>query len=252
MDLGINDKLALVTGASKGLGRAIAIQLAGEGARLVLVARSADRLKTLAGELSAPNRKHHCFAYDLLQEGACAALVKDMIAEAGHPDIIVHCLGGSLNVKEALAPVADWQKVWFLNVGVGIELNGRLIPHMVQKGWGRVVHISSAAAHTYLGYPAYVSAKLALNGYVKAVSRAVAAQNVVVSAVSPGPLFGEGRYLAQQQTANSPAWQEFCRNRLALGRLGEGGEIAPAVVFLCSTLSSFAVGSIFNVDGGSM
>src|SRR5262245_59818953 len=155
MDLGIANKLALVTGASKGLGQAIAIFLAQEGARLILVSRSEGLLLTLAGTLSQNGRSHHVYVADLSGELSATEAGRVIQSQFGNPDIIVHNLGGSLHVKHALAPLGDWHSVWHFNLGIAIQLNSIFVPPMSERKWGRIVHISSAAAQTYTGYPAY-------------------------------------------------------------------------------------------------
>jgi 3-oxoacyl-[acyl-carrier protein] reductase len=252
MEMGIRGKSALVTGASRGLGRAIATRLAAEGVHLILVARNSEALATTAAELAPLTEVATC-AVDLLEEvdSLEATLGKLIFDRYGFPEIVVHNLGGSLGVKDPLAPVADWRRVWDVNVGVGVEINRLVIPHMRARGWGRIVHISSSATYTYGGYPAYTAAKSALNSYVTRVSREVANDGVIISAVSPGALNIQGRFLSELRDTDPDGWREYCRNHLAVGRLGEPDEVASAVTYLCSQHGSFAVGAILNLDGGS-
>src|SRR5204863_8363218 len=184
MDLGIKNRLALVTGASKGIGKGIARALAHEGARLLLVARSQDKLEEVRKEIATVDASHHCYAIDLMAPGGVAQLIQTITQNHGVPDILVHNLGGSFGIP-ALAPVEDWQKVWYFNVGIGHELNRAFIPEMVKRRWGRIVHLSTLSTSTYNGYAPYVSAKCALDGYVKSVNREVSKDNVIVSAVAP-------------------------------------------------------------------
>ncbi len=251
MDLQIKGRRAVVTGASKGLGRTLALELAREGCLVAAVARSAELLETLRRELEACGPGHAVFPCDLMAEGAATALARSLIDSWGAPEIVVHNLGGSLGVTAPLADGADYGKVWQLNVGIPVELNKAFIPLMEQRGFGRVVHISSVSADNYSGYSAYVAAKVGLNGYVKTLARATAKSGVIVSAVEPGPLFAEGRYLAKLQTEKSPKWDEFCEHHLSIGRLAQPTEIAPFVLLLASPLASYAAGTIVNVDGGS-
>lgn len=248
MDLQLHGRRALVVGASRGLGRSIALLLAREGCAVAAVARSADLLEHLIGEM--PGSGHVAFARDLIVDGAPARLAVDL-GESFPPDIVVHNLGGSLGVIDALAAAAEYGRVWQLNVGIPVELNRLLVPGMVDRGWGRVVHVSSVSAENFSGYSAYVAAKGSLNAYVKTLGRAMAAKGVIVSATSPGPLSGEGRHLTRLQREGGAAWREFCDHHLAIGRLAEPDEIAPFVALLCSPLASYAAGAIVNVDGGS-
>lgn len=252
MDLGISGKLALVTGAGRGIGRSIAIELSREGAVVVAVSRSPESLKSLHAEMSVTGGHHRTICVNLAEAGAPSSVAHSVVRDVGVPDIVIHNLGGSLGVTDPLAGWQEWQKVWRFNVGVPVEMNTVLIPQMVEKKWGRIVHVSSSAASTFQGYPAYVSAKAALNAYVRTVGRAMANANIVMSAVAPGPIFGEGRYLARLEREDPAAWAEYVRHHLPIGRLGRPEEIATAVVFLCSKLASFAVSAIVPVDGGSI
>ena len=250
MDLGIKDRLALVTGASKGIGRAIALELAKEGARVVLAARTQDQLEAVRRETAAPD-KHHVVPVDLMADGGAHALA-ETIKKLGDLDIIVHNLGGSAMVFPALAPTEDWKKVWQFNVGIAHELNRIFIPPMAARKWGRVVHLSTLSTYTYNGYAAYVSAKCALDGYVKTVSREVSKDNVIVSAVAPGAIYSEGRFFAKMAKENPAVLDNYYKEHLAIKRLGQAAEIAPVAAFLCSDHASFMAGSIVGVDGGGM
>ena len=251
MDLGIKDRLALVTGASRGIGRAIAGALAREGARLVLVARSQEQLEVARRELEGDGRRHHCFAVDLMSDGGVARLVDTIRSATGEPDMIVHNLGGSLGVP-TFASMEEWIRVWTFNVGVGHELNRAFIPGMVSKGWGRIVHLSTLSTSTYTGYPPYVSAKCAVDGYVKSVNREVSKHNVIITAVAPGAIYAEGRYFAKLQKENPPALAEYLKTHLPIARLGTAEDIGPVVAFLCSDFASYMAGSIVGIDGGWM
>jgi 3-oxoacyl-[acyl-carrier protein] reductase len=250
MDLGIKDRLTLVTGASRGIGRAIAKELAREGARVILVARSADALDAVRRDMAAPD-KHTAVALDLMADGGIQQLA-ERINQLGNLDLMVHNLGGSASVFQALAPAEDWKKVWQFNVGIAHELNRLFIPPMVQRRWGRIVHLSTLSTVTYNGYAAYVSAKCALDGYVKTVSREVSKDNVIVSAVAPGAIYSEGRFFAKMQKENPAVLDAYFKEHLPIKRLGQAEEIAPVVAFLCSNQASFMAGAIVGVDGGGM
>lgn len=251
MDLGIKNRIALVTGASKGIGRAIALKLAREGARVVMVARGREALEQVRAAMPAPDR-HHVIAADLVPDGAPANVAQSILRDIGEPDIVVHNLGGSHGAPAAFSSSEDWCRVWRFNVGIGHELNRVLVPTMVRRGWGRVVHLSTLSTLTYNGNPAYVSAKCALDGYVKSISREVAKHNVSINAVAPGAIYSEGRHFARLQRENPAALECYFDEHLPIRRLGTGQDVASAVAFLCSEQASFAAGSIVRIDGGGM
>ena len=249
MDLGIKNRVALVTGASKGIGRGISVGLANEGATMLLAARSAGELETLRKEISANGREHHCFVLDLMSPDGPSKLVDAIKLKGMHPDIIVHNLGGSLGISNIFASTEDWQRVWRLNVGIGHELNCEFIPAMIKNKWGRIVHLSTLSTATYSGNAPYISAKCALDGYIKTLSRQVAKHNVIVSAVAPGAIYTEGRYFAKLRNEDPAMLQKYLDDNLPTGRLGEPEDIAPAVALLCSDQASFMAGSIVAIDG---
>ncbi len=252
MNLGIKGKIALVTGASKGIGRAIALKLAEEGARVAVVARSADALEKLRSELAGDPSSHVAHAVDLMAADGPAQLVAALRAGIGEPEIMVHNLGGSMGVFQPMAPVADWQKVWQYNVGIAHELNQAFLPAMKAREWGRVVHLSTLSTSTYNGAPAYVSAKCALDGYVKAVNREFSRHNVIISAVAPGAIFSEGRHFARLMKEDPGALEDYFKNHLPIQRLGTAEDISPVVAFLCSDQAAFMAGAIVGIDGGGM
>lgn len=252
MDLGIKGMTALVTGASKGIGRAIARQLAAEGARLAIVARTKETLEAVRSSLPGEPDAHRVFALDLMRADGVGTLVAALRAEMGEPQIIVHNLGGSLGITQAMASVDEWQKVWRYNVGIAHELNRAFLPAMVAKRWGRVVHLSTLSTTTYNGAPAYVSAKCALDGYVKAVNREYSKENVIISAVAPGAIYSEGRHFARLQKEDPGALSDYFKHHLPIQRLGTAEDIAPVVAFLCSNHAAFMAGSIVGIDGGGM
>lgn len=250
MDLEIEGRLALVTGCSKGIGRSIAISLAQEGARVILVARSGDVLEELRSQMKN-QEKHHVIPIDLMDDSGVINLA-NAIHKIGDLDIAVHNLGGSAGVYDPFAPAKEWAKVWQFNLGIPIDLNRIFIPQMVKKRWGRIVHLSTLATYNFKGNAAYASAKCALNAYVKSVSRQVAKENVILSAAAPGAVFIDGRPLAKLQTENPAALEDYFKNNQTIHRLAKVEEIASLVSFLCSDKASFMAGSIVGIDGGGM
>jgi 3-oxoacyl-[acyl-carrier protein] reductase len=248
MDIGLKGKKALVTGASRGIGRGIARVLAQEGAELILVARDEARLEEAKKNLPGAGN-HSALALDLMKPDHLQKLVGFMETR-GSPEILVHNLGGSLGVTDPFASAEEWSKVWHFNLGIGHEINRKIVPLMASKKWGRIIHVSTLATQTHEGNPAYIAAKCALNGYVKCLAREVARHNIVVAAVSPGIIRIEGRYFANLEKEKPEEFSAYLKNHLPMMRLGEVGEVANVVAFLCSEKASFMTGSNVSVDGG--
>lgn len=240
-----------MTGASRGIGSAIAAALAAEGVRLVLVARDENKLNDVRTRLPGAER-HLCLPMDLTRPENTSRLAQTLIEKFGAPDIIVHNLGGSLGVRDPLASSENWRDVWHFNVGIVVELNRLLVPQMIKRKWGRIVHLSTLSTTTFQGNPAYVSAKAALDAYVKSVGRSVAAHNVVMTAIAPGAICVEGKYFAKAQKENPSELEEYYRMHLPVGRLGTTEEVGLATTLLCSEHAAFMTGSIFGIDGGGM
>jgi 3-oxoacyl-[acyl-carrier protein] reductase len=240
VDLGIRGKVALVVGASKGMGFAVAQMLAREGAYVVAVARGGGLLAIL------PCKR---IAMDLMLGGAPEVLAKRLRDDGISPDIIYHAIGGSWGGIKAVGSTADeYARVWRYNLGIAIDLNNAFLPGMVAKKWGRIVHTSSDATKNSIGYAPYASAKFALEGYVKVASKEFSRHNVIISAVSPGPIYTEGRYLYSRPADET---LEYFDKYLPIQRFGRAEEVAKVVSFLCSDGSAFMPGAVVDVHGGS-
>ncbi len=251
MDLGLRDKKILITASGRGLGRAMVLALAREGARVAFVARSAPDIDKLLEALGDRAGRHFGLSLDLEPENAPQRLVSALEgAGFGELDAVVHNLGGTLDINDPFCPVADWRRVWRLNLEIAIELNLRFLPEMMKRGWGRIVHVSSISSVENHGPIPYCAVKAGLNAYTRSLGRAVASKGVIVSAVLPGAVWTEGGYWDLAMRERPQHVENYLRERMAIGRLGQPEEIAGIVAFLCSSQASFFVGSIVPVDGG--
>jgi NAD(P)-dependent dehydrogenase (short-subunit alcohol dehydrogenase family) len=250
MNLGIEDRVALVTGAGRNIGRAIALALAKEGARVILVGRSKENLDKVCAEMGDDRGKHLSIDLDLQLPESPSQLQELISKKFSSPEIMVHNLGGSLGVTDAFSPVDEWAKVWHFNVGIAHELNRLFIPDMKTRKWGRILHLSTLSTQTYDGYPAYVSAKCALDGYVKGMSRQMSKHNVIMNSLAPGLIGLEGRYFYRMQKENPTLLEQYFDHHLPIRRMGSTEEIAAIAAFLCSEYAAFMPGSIVRADGG--
>jgi 3-oxoacyl-[acyl-carrier protein] reductase len=251
MNLNIERKLALVTGASGGLGMAIAQSLAKEGAEVIWVARNGDRLADLTEQASLKyNNKNRYFSVDLKAVNGPTILLDLLTRENLAPDIVINNVGGNLGITDPISPVDAWREVMQFNLFNAIELNNALLPAMQAKKWGRICHVSSIASLENQGTPMYCAAKAALNAYVRSVGRYVAADNVVMTAVLPGAVFTEGGYWDETLKTRPEHVDKYLSERMAIKRFGTPEEISEFVTFLVSDKASFAIGTSVLLDGG--
>lgn len=251
MDLMIKGKRALVTGAGRGLGQSIVESLAAAGCKVALVSRTKSDLKNLYEKIGGAKNGHHFESMDLVEDGAPAQLVENLKKADFFPiDIIVHNLGGTLEINDPFCPISDWRKIWRFNLEVAVELNLLLVPEMQKLKWGRVVLISSISSMENHGPVPYCSVKAALTAYARSFGRVVAADGVVVNAVLPGAVFTEGGYWDDASKNRPEHVERYLKERMAIQRFGRLEEIGKPVAFLCSEHASFFTGSIVPIDGG--
>ncbi len=252
MDLGIKGKKVLVTGASQGIGAALARAFAKEGCHVSVIARREEKLKALVQTLGGRESGHDYYAADLMTKGKAACAI-DRLTRDGKPfEIVIHNIGGTLNLKEPLAKVEEWNKVWQFNVGIAIELNELLIPPMKEIKWGRVIHISSISAESVRGSTPYAASKAYLNAYVKGIGRSFAMDGIVITALMPGALYSKGGHWDNLRKTQPAIEKDFLRHHHAIGRLGRVDEITPFALFMASQQATFAPASVVPIDGGTM
>jgi len=252
MHLGINKKNVLVVGASKGIGRAIAIGMAREGAKLVIVARSDELLKQTVKEALDIGAESADYEVCDIMECNTQEFAEYLLEKYGDFDIVVHNVGGSLISRDHLAGADDWNHALKFNAVASIDMNSKLIPPMIKRGYGRVIHISSISAVMLRGNPLYASAKAFLNAYVTTVGRQLAPTGVVMCSVMPGAVAFENSYWDKAVKAHEPKVDDFLRHHQAVNRFGTPEEIADMVLFLASEKSSFMQATNIPVDGANM
>jgi 3-oxoacyl-[acyl-carrier protein] reductase len=244
MDLGLTDRVALVTGATRGIGRAIAEALAAEGARVAVAARSAARVEEVAAAIGGRG-----YVFDSADLGAVDPLVDAVVADLGQIDVYVVNTGGPPRFEDPLAPsVADWEAAYRSLVVSPMLVMRRAVPEMRSRGFGRVVAVSSSAAREPIaGLQLSNVNRPGLLAGMKLLARECAADGVTFNAVLPGRIAtdriasGYGSMQAAQAAAAS---------EVPAGRLGTPAEVAAAAVFLCSARASYVTGQSVLVDGG--
>jgi len=249
MNLNIKGKRALVTGAGRGIGRAISSALANEGVKIVCVSRTKSDIDELIQSLGGTSAGHLGIAMDLIPLSASNELL-EKIKNFGPLDIVVHNAGGALDITNAFCSVEEWRKVYRFNFEIAVELNGLILPGMQKRKWGRVCHISSISSMENHGTVPYCSMKAALTAYTRSMGGVLAPDGVVMSAVLPGAVFTEGGFWDETSRNRPEHLHKYLTERQRIGRLGQPEEIANHVAFLCSELASFNTGSIVPIDGG--
>jgi 3-oxoacyl-[acyl-carrier protein] reductase len=251
MQLGLAGKSALVVGASRGLGRAIALTLAREGAQVGGVARTETDILSLVEEMGGEAKRHWGIVKDLVPDNAPTQMIEEIQSRNQPIDILIYNLGGTLGVRDPFCSVEEWRSVWRLNFEIAAEINRHLIPPMQQRQWGRVVQISSIAATLSRGSVAYCAVKAALNAYTQNLGCTVAPDGVVVTAVMPGAIRQKGSHWDKVAKDNPEGVAAYLEQRMAIKRFANPGEISEFVVFLCSEQASFFTGAVLPIDGGS-
>jgi 3-oxoacyl-[acyl-carrier protein] reductase len=251
MNLGIQGRTAVVTGAGRGIGASICQILAQEGCRVVGISRTAAALQsTFAALPRVGGSAHLTIEANLEKVDAVPPLLVELAARGIEPDIIVNNAGGNMSFTDPLAPSSVWREVFQFNLEVAIDINRAFIPGMQARKWGRICHISSISALENQGHPAYCAAKAALNAYVRSVGRFVSPDNVILTSVMPGAIMTEGGYWDVASRERPKHVEQYLKDRMAIRRFGRPEEISSLVAFCCSDWASFCVGSAFLADGG--
>ena len=244
MDMQLRGKTALVTGASAGIGRAIAIALAAEGVRLALVGRRADALSEVASVIQADGGPTPTIIIqDALAPDAAQRIADQALAALDTVEILVNNAGGSrpfkLHTDEAV-----WEEAITLNFTRHRQLTDRLIDQMMGNGWGRVINITGKSEPD--GINGAFCAKAAIHSWAKGLSREVGKQGVTVNCIPPGRILSD--QILRNYTPEYRAWQS--EHEIPMGRYGEPEELAALVVFLASPRAQYITGAVIPVDGG--
>ncbi len=261
MDLGIKDRWALVTGAAGGIGLATARILLEEGARVLLTDIDAAKLKLGVQELGGTSDHLQSAVADLSAQAGVDTLCD---ATGGKVDIVVHTAGVTGAKGDPLADMTDedWADAWNIDFMSGVRVARALVPAMVERGWGRVVFVTSEnATQPYSDEAVYDAAKAALLTFVKATAQVYAPKGVLINAVAPafiatgmtdGMMKKRSKKLGVSMDEAIKSFLDEERPYLVLKRRGRPEEVASVIAMLCSQRASFVVGSNWRVDGGAV
>ncbi|MDQ6821078.1 MAG: SDR family oxidoreductase [Actinomycetota bacterium] len=261
MDLGLADRACIITGASRGIGKATALTLAEEGASLLLIARGAEALKAVAAECRERGASAEARALDVTAPGAGERSLEACLSRFSRIDALVNNAGTSAVRPLEQLTDEEWDAQWQLHVMGPMRLMRAVAPAMAQRGWGRIVNVCSSSgkrpSQTNVAYSVTKAAELALS---RAFADAYAAKGVLVNAIAPGPIadelwLGPGGLADQTAKARGISREEVLEavaGRVPVGRLGTAGEIAAVIAFLCSAAASNVAGAAWSVDGGTV
>ena len=241
----LEGRIALVTGASQGIGRACALKLAKAGAQVALAARNTAKLAEVAAEIEAAGGKAVSFELDLASEESIKAAAKAVLAHFGKVEILVNNGGITRDNLMLRMKLADWDAVLSTNLTGAFLLTQAVSSSMLKARWGRIINITSVVGRTgQAGQANYAASKAGLIGLTKSLARELASRNITVNAVAPG-------YIATPMTAVLNEQQQSAMlMHIPLDRPGTPEDIANAVVFLASDMASYITGHVLDVNGG--
>ncbi|MDO8751828.1 MAG: SDR family oxidoreductase [Dehalococcoidia bacterium] len=251
MDLGLSDKVAMVTGGSRGLGRHAALALAREGCNVAICARGQEALDRTVAELEALGIKVLGVQADVTSQEDAHRLFRATVDALGPVDVMVNNVGGSRGPVFDSADDAAWEYTLQLNLFSAIRLSRLVLPAMKEKGWGRIINIASIWGREQGGNLTYMAAKAALIAFSKHLAIEVAGTGVTVNTVAPGSIaFPGGNWQRFQDTNPPEVVRDFVKNNLPMGRFGWPEPVGALVAFLASAQADLMTGTCINIDGG--
>ena len=241
----LTDRVALVTGASQGIGRAIAMRLAHEGAAVALCARNEDKLAEVAAEIAGQGGTAQPFALDMTSEDSIKACVKAVTARFGKLEILVNNAGITRDILALRMKRHDWDDVLTTNLTGAFLMSQACMSPMLKAKWGRMINVTSVVGEMgQAGQANYAASKAGLIGLTKSLARELAGRAITVNAVAPG-------YIETAMTAVLNDEQKTAMTaQIPLGRAGTDADIASAVAFLASDEAAYITGHTLDVNGG--
>ncbi|MGA7343011.1 MAG: 3-oxoacyl-[acyl-carrier-protein] reductase [Terracidiphilus sp.] len=241
----VQTRIALVTGASQGIGRACALQLAAAGATVALAARNQSKLAEVVSEIQAAGGESAAFELDIASEESIKAAAKAVLERFGKVEILVNNAGITRDGLMMVMKRADWDDVLGTNLTGAFLLTQAVLRPMLKNRWGRIINVSSVVGRTgQAGQVNYAASKAGLIGFTRAMAREVASRGITVNAVAPG-------YIETPMTeVLSEEQRAYMMAQIPLGRPGTGAEIAQSVAFLASDAAAYITGHVLDVNGG--
>jgi len=245
--MSLTQRVALVTGASQGIGRTCALRLAKNGATVAVAARNQDKLNELVTEITAAGGKASAFALDVADEEQVKSTVKAILAQLGKIDILVNNAGITRDQLVMRMKRADWDAVLQTTLTSAYLCIQQVIGSMLKQRWGRIINITSVFGQMgQAGQANYAASKAGLIGLTMAIAREVGSRSITCNAIAPG--FIE----TAMTSALSDEFKQTAVKQIPLGRVGSSEDVAAAVAFLASDDASYITGHVLNVNGGML
>jgi 3-oxoacyl-[acyl-carrier protein] reductase len=245
--MSLSGRVAFVTGASQGIGRACALKLATEGAAVAVAARNLEKLNVLVSEITGTGGKAEACALDITDEEQIKASIKSVIAQFGKIDILVNNAGITRDQLVMRMKRADWDAVLQTNLTSAYLCIQQVSSSMLKQRWGRIINIASVFGQMgQAGQANYSASKAGLIGLTMAIARELGSRNITCNAVAPGFI---------ETAMTEVLGDEFKQNaakQIPLGRVGSSADVASAVAFLASDDASYITGHVLNVNGGML
>jgi 3-oxoacyl-[acyl-carrier protein] reductase len=245
--MALNGRVAVITGASQGIGRSCALKLATSGASVALIARNKQKLEELAGEIASSGGRAYIAATDLENEDQIKSAFKAVVAELGKIEILVNNAGITRDQLIMRMKRADWDAVISTNLTSAYLCTQQAISSMLKQRWGRIINITSIFGQMgQAGQANYASSKAGLIGLTMAVAREVGSRNITCNAVAPG-------FIETAMTSVlSDELKQKALETIPLGRIGTPEDVANCVAFLASEEAGYITGHVLNVNGGML
>ena len=245
--MSLSGRVALVTGASQGIGRTVALRLATDGATVAVAARNQEKLNELVAEIIGAGGQAAAFALDVADEDQVKATVKAVIAQFGKVDVLVNNAGITRDQLVMRMKRADWDAVLQTNLTSAYLCIQAVISSMLKQRWGRIINITSIFGQMgQAGQANYSASKAGLIGLTMAIAREVGSRNITCNAIAPG-------FIETAMTAVlSDEFKQAAVKQIPLGRVGTSEDVAGAVAFLASDDASYITGHVLNVNGGML